>query len=148
MSASIELLSRPGPLAKPSSGTLPDVAATQPGLRAPELTIVVPTFNETANIAPLVERIAAALVGVDWEVIFVDDDSPDGTADTVRDVARGEPRDDLHRSPQRARLLPVQAQLDLSRAIAPAHDFGEFRALLELPRVDACGRGGEPTELQ
>ena len=92
MSASIELLTRPGPVAEPSPGTLPDAAATQPGLRAPELTVVVPTFNETANIAPLVERIAEALVGVDWEVIFVDDDSPDGTADTVRDVARGEPR--------------------------------------------------------
>jgi dolichol-phosphate mannosyltransferase len=92
MSASIELLTRPGPVAEPSPGTLPDAAATQPGLRAPELTIVVPTFNETANIAPLVERIAEALVGIDWEVIFVDDDSPDGTPDTVRDVARGEPR--------------------------------------------------------
>ena len=90
MSASIELLTRPGRVAEPSPGTLPAAGATQPRLRAPELTIIVPTFNEAENIAPLVDRIAAALVGIDWEVIFVDDDSPDGTADTVRDVARGE----------------------------------------------------------
>ena len=44
-----------------------------------ELTVVVPTFDELSNIAPLLAKLGAALVGVDWEVIFVDDDSPDGT---------------------------------------------------------------------
>ena len=47
---------------------------------APELTVVVPTLNERDNVPKLVERIDAALPGVDWELMFVDDDSPDGTA--------------------------------------------------------------------
>src|SRR6266851_7613298 len=57
-----------------------------------ELTIVVPTLNERENIMPLLEKIEAALPGVAWEVIFVDDDSTDGTADAVRSIARRDPR--------------------------------------------------------
>ncbi len=53
-----------------------------------ELAVVVPTFNERENIAPLLERLNAALTGIRWEVIFVDDDSPDGTADALRQVAQ------------------------------------------------------------
>jgi dolichol-phosphate mannosyltransferase len=47
---------------------------------APELTVVVPTFNEGPNVPIVVERMARVLAGVAWEIIFVDDDSPDGTA--------------------------------------------------------------------
>lgn len=46
---------------------------------APELSIVVPTYNERANIRPLVDAVAKALGAARWELIFVDDDSPDGT---------------------------------------------------------------------
>ena len=53
---------------------------------APELTIVVPTFNERANIPLLVERLSHLLTSCDWEVIFVDDNSPDGTATTARTI--------------------------------------------------------------
>lgn len=53
----------------------------------PELSIVVPTFKEKDNVGELVKRLEATLQGVAWEVIFVDDDSPDGTADTVRALA-------------------------------------------------------------
>ena len=52
----------------------------------PQLSIVVPTFNEAGNVAELRNRVAAALPGVDWEMIYVDDDSPDGTAATVREL--------------------------------------------------------------
>jgi dolichol-phosphate mannosyltransferase len=58
----------------------------------PDLTIVVPTFNERANIRPLVGLIDAALPGIAWEVLFVDDDSPDGTADEVRALGREDGR--------------------------------------------------------
>jgi dolichol-phosphate mannosyltransferase len=51
---------------------------------APELAVIVPTFNEVANIAILVMRLRETLSGLDWEVIFVDDDSLDGTAAEVR----------------------------------------------------------------
>lgn len=52
-----------------------------------ELTVVVPSFNEAANVEPLLERLEAALSGVEWEVVWVDDDSPDGTAARVREIA-------------------------------------------------------------
>jgi dolichol-phosphate mannosyltransferase len=56
------------------------------------LTIVVPTFNESANVGQLVERLDAALPGVAWEVIFVDDDSPDQTAEVASRLAQHDPR--------------------------------------------------------
>ncbi len=60
---------------------VPALAAPRP---APELAIVVPTFKERDNLPVLVERIAHVLAGVEWEVIVVDDDSPDGTAAVAR----------------------------------------------------------------
>lgn len=54
---------------------------------AAELSVIVPTFNEKDNIAELVGRLDGALDGVRWEAIFVDDNSPDGTAETVRALA-------------------------------------------------------------
>ena len=45
---------------------------------AAALTVVVPTYSERDNIAELVRRLTSVLRDVDWEVVFVDDDSPDG----------------------------------------------------------------------
>ena len=59
---------------------------------SPELTIVVPTFNDHDNIVPLLDRFDAVLGGIAWEAIFVDDDSPDGTAEAVREGARRDTR--------------------------------------------------------
>jgi dolichol-phosphate mannosyltransferase len=53
----------------------------------PELTVVAPTFNERGNIARLVEKLDVTLAGIAWEVIFVDDNSPDGTAELVKQIA-------------------------------------------------------------
>jgi dolichol-phosphate mannosyltransferase len=58
----------------------------------PELTLVIPTLNERDNIGPLVELLDKALDTVNWEVIFVDDDSPDGTAERVREISRRDRR--------------------------------------------------------
>ncbi len=58
----------------------------------PELSVVIPTFKERGNIAPLVEKLDAALASIAWEAIFVDDDSPDGTADAVKAIAAEDPR--------------------------------------------------------
>jgi dolichol-phosphate mannosyltransferase len=55
-----------------------------------ELTIVVPTFKERANVPILLEKLKAVLSHVAWEVIYVDDHSPDGTADAVRKIARAD----------------------------------------------------------
>ncbi len=54
----------------------------------PELTVIAPSFNEAENVEPLIEKLSAVLKGVHWEVIFVDDDSPDGTSERVREQAR------------------------------------------------------------
>jgi dolichol-phosphate mannosyltransferase len=56
------------------------------------LAIVIPVFREAANIAPLVARLDATLAGIAWEAVFVDDDSPDGTAAAVRALAVADPR--------------------------------------------------------
>lgn len=62
-------------------------------LRTPaELSIVVPTYNEAANVELLVEAVAAALPGTRWELVFVDDHSPDGTAARVRELAQFDPQ--------------------------------------------------------
>ena len=45
-----------------------------------DLCIVIPVLNERDNIAPLVDRLRVVLLGISWEVMFVDDDSRDGTA--------------------------------------------------------------------
>jgi len=57
-----------------------------------ELAVVIPTFNERANVPLLIEKLDVALRGRNWEAIFVDDDSPDGTAAAARDLGRRDPR--------------------------------------------------------
>ena len=57
-----------------------------------ELSVVVPTFNESANVHELLERLQSVLGETGWEVVFVDDDSPDDTAALVRSIARSDPR--------------------------------------------------------
>lgn len=58
----------------------------------PELSVIVPTFNEHGNVRELVERLDRVLGNVRWEVIFVDDDSPDSTAQLVRDIGQTDSR--------------------------------------------------------
>ncbi len=70
----------------------PAVAMPRPSAGTPTLTVVVPCYNEQPNVAPMIAKLDAALAGIDWEVIYVDDDSPDGTADEVRRAARTDPR--------------------------------------------------------
>jgi dolichol-phosphate mannosyltransferase len=69
-----------------------DAAEAPAALAGPEISVVIPTFNESGNIAELVRRIAATLAGVAWEVVVVDDDSADGTADIVDALARRDHR--------------------------------------------------------
>jgi dolichol-phosphate mannosyltransferase len=57
-----------------------------------EIAVVIPTFNERANVSTLVARLDQALAGRRWEAIFVDDDSPDGTAEAARELGRVDPR--------------------------------------------------------
>ncbi|HEY3638998.1 MAG TPA: glycosyltransferase family 2 protein [Rhizomicrobium sp.] len=67
---------------------LPQVTEAAPAL----LSVVIPTFNESANVRELVSRLDRTLKGVAWEAIFVDDDSPDGTAETAKSLAMEDAR--------------------------------------------------------
>ena len=58
----------------------------------PVLSVVVPTFNERDNVTVLYRRLEATLAGIRWEVVFVDDSSPDGTWEVVRGLARKDSR--------------------------------------------------------
>jgi dolichol-phosphate mannosyltransferase len=74
--------------------------ATQTGFAKPaqaaagslQLSVVVPTFNERDNVTTLFRRLEAALAGVAFEVVFVDDNSPDDTWQVVRGLARHDSR--------------------------------------------------------
>lgn len=70
----------------------PDPGHSSLAGRPLQLSVIVPTFNERGNVATLVSRLDAALAGIAWEVIFVDDNSPDGTSDAVRVIAASDSR--------------------------------------------------------
>lgn len=59
---------------------------------SPVLSVIVPCYNERPNVAPMIAKLDAALNGIAWEVIYVDDNSPDGTAQEVRRIAQHDPR--------------------------------------------------------
>jgi dolichol-phosphate mannosyltransferase len=60
--------------------------------RAALLSVVIPTFKERGNVAELIKRLDRTLGAVAWEAVFVDDNSPDGTADAVKAIAARDPR--------------------------------------------------------
>src|SRR5262245_36074175 len=71
----------------------PELQRQAEALRAgPELTIVIPTYNERDNVPVLIERLCAVLADVAWEAIVVDDDSPDGTAEVTRAIGQRDAR--------------------------------------------------------
>jgi dolichol-phosphate mannosyltransferase len=77
---------------------MPDITIAAEEFRSPrplgshELSVVVPCYNERPNVAPMIARLEAALAGTAWEVIYVDDNSPDGTTQEVRRIARDDGR--------------------------------------------------------
>jgi dolichol-phosphate mannosyltransferase len=68
------------------------IPAKKATVKAAELSVIVPTFNERDNIKAVIAAVADALPNISWEIIFVDDNSSDDTASFVRDIARIDPR--------------------------------------------------------
>jgi dolichol-phosphate mannosyltransferase len=76
-----------------SSEPLTFPEAPRAGLRWPlDVSVVVPTFNERGNVEELLRRLSRVLDRRSWEVVFVDDDSPDGTSGAIRAIAARDPR--------------------------------------------------------
>ena len=78
-------------LATMNEAIKPGTEALSQAAGLPQLSVVVPTFNERDNVTALYRRLEATLAGIPWEVVFVDDNSPDGTWDVVRGLARTDP---------------------------------------------------------
>lgn len=66
-----------------------ETVAKRPG---PAVSIIVPCYNERDNVAPMVAALDKALSGLNWEVIFVDDNSPDGTTEAALAIAHADAR--------------------------------------------------------
>lgn len=129
----------------PLATTAPSAPATSVE-RSAELTIVIPTYNERANVAPMVARLDAALPGVRWEAIFVDDDSPDGTAQAVRSLSEADARVRcIRRVNRRGRasaciegILAGQGRYVAVLDADLQHDEGILPQMLALLREDAA----------
>jgi dolichol-phosphate mannosyltransferase len=115
-------------------------------LASAELTVVVPCYNEAANVASLVAKLDAALKGIAWEAIFVDDDSPDGTAAEVRRIAAYDPRVRCIRRIGRRGLASAVIEGGLASS-APflavmdgdlQHDETRLPAMMDLLRGGGC----------
>jgi dolichol-phosphate mannosyltransferase len=129
--------------AKATAAT-PRARAVEP--RGYELSIVVPTFNERPNMPVLVERLEAVLAGVAWQLIVVDDDSPDGTAEAVKAIAASDNRVQCLRRVRRRGLAGAVVEGVLASA-APyvavmdgdlQHDEALLPAMLEALRSGAA----------
>src|SRR6478672_3450131 len=70
----------------------PGPESLRQAVSTPQLAVIVPTFNERDNVTTLLQRLETALAGLAWEVIFVDDNSLDGTWNVVRGLARQDSR--------------------------------------------------------
>src|SRR2546430_12471471 len=79
---------------------------TVPRLSAHVISVIVPTYNEAGSLPPLVDRLASAMAGHTWELVVVDDGSPDGTADVAARLSATHPGSVLRRA-GKAGLAPA-----------------------------------------
>jgi len=112
---------------------------------SPQLSVIVPTFNERDNVTTLFRRLETALAGVAWEVIFVDDNSPDGTWDVVRGLARQDCRVRCIRRIGRRGLSGacIEGMLASSAACVAVIDADLQHDETQLPKMLAVLQSGE-----
>jgi len=126
----------PGPLRPAGS------SAWGPG---PQVTVVLPTFNECGTIAGLIDQLLLLRGRYGLEVLVVDDDSPDGTAELVRRIARAEPCVRLVRRVGRAGLASAikEGLLDASHDLALVMDSdGQHEPAAVERALETLLRGG------
>ncbi len=115
-------------------------------LGSPILSVIIPTFNARENVEKLVQRLAACLRDVRWEVVFVDDDSLDGTLDVLRDLSREDSRVRyIHRIGRRGLASAVvEGMLSTSSPYIAVidgdlqHDETQLPAMLERLQSETC----------
>jgi dolichol-phosphate mannosyltransferase len=134
-----------GPDAQPTARAGERLAA--PGFEtrgSPELSVIIPTLNERENVRHLLARLESALAGIHWEAIFVDDDSPDGTADLVRGLGRADARVRCIRRIGRRGLAGagIEGMLAASASCVAVMDADLQHDETLLPRMLARLRGG------
>jgi dolichol-phosphate mannosyltransferase len=151
------------PLPGPAGGTQTAITAgptsTEVHGSGPALTVVIPVLDERDNIAPLVRRLSDSLGDLRWEVLFVDDDSRDGTAEEVTRVARADPRVRLIvrlRDPGLANACiqgmlsntaPVLCVMDGDGQHDPAY-IPQLLAVLESAQADLVSAARQPAHMQ
>lgn len=111
----------------------------------PQLSVIVPTFNERDNVRELVARLDVCLAGIAWEVVFVDDDSRDGTLDLLREISRSDGRVRLlHRIGRRGLASAVvEGILATSSPIVAVMDCDLQHDETLLPKMLAQLRAGD-----
>src|SRR4051794_37449816 len=124
---------KPGPEIPSQAGSLP------------QLSVIVPTFNERDNVATLYKRLVAALGATPWEVVFVDDNSPDGTWEVVRGLAQRDSRVRCIRRIGRRGLSGacIEGILASSAPCAAVIDADLQHDETQLPKMLALLQGGE-----
>jgi dolichol-phosphate mannosyltransferase len=115
------------------------------GAGLPVLSVVVPTFNERDNVTALYRKLDATLQGIAWEVVFVDDNSPDGTWDVVRALARRDSRVRCLRRIGRRGLSGacIEGILASSAPFAAVMDADLQHDETQLPKMLSLLQGGE-----
>src|SRR3984957_17587804 len=112
---------------------------------APQLSVIIPTFNERDNVTKLFRRLETALAGVAWEAVFVDDNSPDGTWDVVRGLAAQDSRVRCIRRIGRRGLSGacIEGILASSAPCAAVIDADLQHDETHLPKMPALLQGGD-----
>jgi len=115
-----------------------------------ELSVVIPVRNEAQNVAPLVAEIVAALAGgIDYEIVYVDDGSSDGTVAEIEKLQRGNPALRLVRHRARAgQSAAIRSGVKAARAgwIATIDGDGQNDPA-DIPRLWAMARNANDPRL-
>ena len=139
VSASWTWRAAPPPVFVAASG-----AAAAPGLSGKRV-VVLPTYNESANIRRLLERVLS--LGSEYEALVVDDSSPDGTGEIVAAMAGEEPRVHLITRPEKlglgsAYVAGFRRALELGADLVFQMDSDFSHDPDDLPRLAAAATCG------
>jgi dolichol-phosphate mannosyltransferase len=111
----------------------------------PQLSVIVPTFNERDNVITLFRRLEKTLVGIPFEVVFVDDNSPDATWQVVRALSAEDRRARCIRRIGRRGLSGacIEGILASSAPYVAVIDADLQHDETQLPKMLALLQGGE-----